>query len=190
MVNKMSFSHIVQNFIFFQLGWLCCVIGGANANYSWAGVVVVALIVAIHLYRAIETRNEAILLALSVAIGTAWDSSLTMAGVLQFDNGLIFNAIAPYWLIAMWALFATTLNVSMKWMKGKYFLASLFGAVGGPLAYLAGHKLGAVEFSNTVTAMAAIGAGWAIIMPLLVILAERFNGYQETRQSAYELETA
>jgi hypothetical protein len=190
MVNKMSLSHTVQNFILFQLGWLCCVMGGANANYSWAGVAVVAAIVAIHLYRAIEMRNEIILLGLSIVIGTAWDSSLTIAGILQFDNGLIFNAIAPYWIIAMWALFATTLNVSMKWMKGKYILASLFGAVGGPLAYLAGHRLGAVEFSNTFAAMAAIGVGWAVIMPLLVILAERFNGYQDTRQAAYELETA
>jgi len=90
----------------------------------------------------------------------------------------------------MWPLFATTLNVSMKWMKGKYLLASLFGAIGGPLAYLAGHRLGAVEFSSTLNAMFVIGIGWAVMMPLLVNLAERFNGYREPRNTDYGLETA
>lgn len=190
MVNKMTLSHVVQNFIFFQLGWLCCVIGGANPGYAWVGVVAVAAIVAIHLLRAIDSRNEIILLGLSMAIGTAWDSSLMAAGIMEFNHGQLYGTIVPFWLIAMWPLFATTLNVSMKWMKGKYLLASLFGAIGGPLAYLAGNRLGAVEFSSTLNAMLVIGAGWAVIMPLLVALAERFNGYREPRDTDFGLETA
>ena len=186
----MSRSHLVQNFIFFQLGWLACVIGGANAGYAWVGLTVVVAIVAVHLLRAVDSRNEIILLGLSMVIGTTWDSSLMAAGIMQFNHGQLYGKIVPFWLIAMWPLFATTLNVSMKWMKGKYLLASLFGAAGGPLAYLAGHRLGAVEFSNTLEAMLIIGMGWAVIMPLLVNLAERFNGYQDRLDTDYGYEAA
>jgi hypothetical protein len=77
----------------------------------------------------------------------------------------------------MWALFATTLNVSMTWMKGRYLLAALVGLIGGPLAYYAGHKLGAVNFSNTMMTLTVVGAGWFFIMPLLVYFSEKFNGY-------------
>jgi hypothetical protein len=44
----------------------------------------------------------------------------------------------------MWIAFATTLNVSMRWLRGRPELALLFGAVGGPLAFYAGERLGAV----------------------------------------------
>ena len=74
-------------------------------------------------------------------------------------------------------LFATTLNVSLKWMKRRYLLAAVFGGLGGPLAYYAGHRLGAVGFSDIQTALLAVGIGWAFIMPLLMLLAERFDGY-------------
>jgi len=39
---------------------------------------------------------------------------------------------------------ATTLNVSMAWLRGRYALAAIFGAFGGPLAYYSGAKLGAM----------------------------------------------
>ena len=55
-------------------------------------------------------------------------------------------ALAPYWLVVMWALFATTINVSMAWMKNRWLLAVVMGAVFGPMAF-AGEKLGAVNFS-------------------------------------------
>ena len=95
------------------------------------------------------------------------------------------TGLVPFWLIAMWALFATTLNVSMRWMKNKYLLASAFGAIGGPIAYYAGHRIGAVDFNDTWTAMIAVGAGWAVIMPGLMALTTRFNGYESVQFSQY-----
>jgi hypothetical protein len=111
------------------------------------------------------------------------------AGLLAFNNGLVFDAVIPFWMVAMWALFATTLNVSMQWMKNRYLLAAVFGAIGGPVAYYAGHRLGAVEFSQVSTALLVVGAGWAVIMPLLMHLSTRFNGYRETDRSSFEVKT-
>lgn len=182
-------SLMVQNFILFQIGWFSCVLGGATQGYAWVGVAVVLVIAAIHLMRASEMRNEVMLILATTVLGTTWDSSLMLAGLFEFSNGMFVDSLAPYWMIAMWALFATTLNVSMKWMKGKYLLAAVFGAVGGPVAYYAGHRLGAVGFTDTLMALTAVAVGWAVIMPLLMALTKRFNGYEDIQVNPYEVKT-
>ena len=181
---------LIQNILLFQAGWFICVIGGANPGYTWLGFIVVVAIMLIHLGRAPGIRNEITLLLLAMFIGTLWDSSLISAGLLEFTNDKATSGLAPYWLIAMWGLFATTLNVSMKWLKKKYLLAAMFGAIGGPLSYYAGHRLGAVGFSETGAALLAVGAGWAVIMPALMVLAERFNGYADIQEIPCEVKTA
>jgi hypothetical protein len=180
-------SLMLQNFILFQLGWFGCVISGASQDYSWAGMVIVAIIVVIHLSRAIDRRDEFMLIAATTILGTTWDSILTYAGLFDFSNGVIVSWLVPLWLVAMWALFATTLNVSMKWMKDRYVLAAVFGAAGGPLAYYAGHRIGAVDFSDTFKAMIAVGAGWAVIMPGLMLMTKRFNGYHRISPDTLEV---
>ena len=181
-------SLMFQNFILFQVGWFSCVLGGGSDGLAWLGVAVASLIVAVHLYRAGSPRDEMVLVMMTMLVGTLWDGGLTMAGIFIFEAPTLLPNFAPYWLIAMWALFATTLNVSLKWLKGRYLLAAIFGALGGPLAYYAGHRLGAVEFSDTFTAMLAVAAGWSVIMPLLLVLAARLNGYNERRGENYEAE--
>ena len=181
---------IIQNFILFQIGWFSCVISGATPGYSLVGVIAVAIIVAVHLLRADDVSQEAILIVAAMLIGTLWDSSLVQAGLFEFPHSAAINGLAPFWIIAMWGLFATTLNVSLKWMKGKYLLASAFGAIGGSLAYYAGHQLNAVDFSDTRSALLAVAAGWAVIMPALMALSQRFNGYRSTQNDIYEVKTA
>ena len=182
-------SLMIQNFILFQVGWLSCVIGGASSSYHWLGVAVVAAIIAVHLLRSYTIINEIMLILITTLLGTTWDSALMGAGLLAFNNGVVFDAIIPFWMVSMWALFATTLNVSMQWMKNRYLLAAIFGAIGGPVAYYAGHRLGAVEFSQVSTSLLVVGAGWAVMMPLLMHLSTRFNGYRETDRNSFEVKT-
>ncbi len=68
----------------------------------------------------------------------------------------------------MWLLFATTLNVGMRWLQKNLVVASIFGAIGGPLSFLAGQKAGAVAFPDATVSLAVIGLGWAVFLPLLV----------------------
>ena len=182
-------SLMIQNFILFQIGWLSCVMGGASSSYHWFGVAVVTAIVAVHLARSYTISNEIMLIVIATLLGTSWDSALMGAGLLAFNNGVVFDAIIPFWMVAMWALFSTTLNVSMQWMKNRYLLAAVFGAIGGPVAYYAGHRLGAVEFSQVSTSLLVVGAGWAVMMPLLMQLSTRFNGYREIDRYSFEVKT-
>ena len=77
----------------------------------------------------------------------------------------------------MWALFATILNVSLRWLKGRWAVAALAGAVAGPLAYYGGSRLGALQFGNEGVALIALSLGWAVFTPLLMALSERYDGY-------------
>ena len=76
----------------------------------------------------------------------------------------------------MWMLFATTLNMSLRFLKGKPLLAATLGFVGGPLAYLGGAKLGGMIFVNDVAALATLAVGWGALMPVLTLLATRLDG--------------
>jgi hypothetical protein len=51
------------------------------------------------------------------------------------------------------------------------------GGSGGPLAFLAGERLGAVMFPDMYLAMAVLALGWACLFPLMTKLAERHDGY-------------
>lgn len=167
---------ILLNFIAFQLAWFACVLGGA---YDWAmaGTMVVAAVIGLHLTLAERPLPEALLIGAAAIAGLAWDSWMVALGLMSYPNGNLAPGLAPYWIVAMWALFATSLNLSMAWLKGRPWLAACFGAVGGPLAYLAGERLGGLQMPDPVLALGAQALGWAVLLPILTRLAMRLNGF-------------
>lgn len=167
--------NLLINVTAFKLGWLSSVFGGAQ-QLPWLGPLVVFLAVAIHLARAQRPRSEFMLIVSCGLIGTVFDSALVAAGWVTFPSGMVSESMAPYWIITMWMLFGTTINLSMRWMRGRPMLASAFGFVGGPLAYIAGHKIGGIQFVDQPAAVAMLAIGWAIMMPLLMHLGERLDG--------------
>lgn len=172
--------RILLNFVAFQLGWFACVLGGAS-DLALAGTLAVAVVVGVHLALARRPGPEALLIAAVATVGLAWDSALVALGLMIYPSGNFAPGLAPHWIVAMWALFATSLNLSMGWLKGRPWLAALFGAVGGPLAYLAGERLGGLQMPDPVAALGAQAMGWAVILPLLTRLAARLNGFEPAR---------
>jgi hypothetical protein len=164
------------NAIVFQAAWFACVLGGAR-DLELAAILAVAAAVAMHLALARRRAPEVALVVIVAFIGLVWDSLLVALGVMAYPSGSLAAGLAPAWIVAMWALFATTLNLSLGWLKGRPLLASLLGAVGGPLAYLAGHRLGGVNLPDPALALLAQGLGWSLLMPLLATLAMRLNGF-------------
>jgi hypothetical protein len=171
--------NVLLNVAAFQAGWFACVLGGAN-QAPWAGTLVAVLIVAWHLSRVRRPGVEFALLALVGALGAVWDSMLVAAGWLVYPSGTLFAGTAPHWIVAMWVLFASTLNVSLRWLRGRWTVAVLLGAAGGPLAYYAGEKLGGVIVADPVAAFSALALGWAAFMPLMSRLSVRLDGMRAT----------
>ncbi len=166
---------VAANVIAFQIGWFACVLGAAH-QLPLIGPVLALIILSVHLYAASDPAAEARLVLAAVAIGLVFDPVLVVSGMLRFASGAYLQGALAPWMLAMWMLFAMTLNLSLRWLKTRPWLAAALGAVGGPMAYLGGERLGAITL-HTGAAVAVIGAGWAGAMWLLVALARRFDGF-------------
>jgi len=169
-------GNTLLNIFLFQVGWFACVLSGATQR-PWIGALIAIGIVAIHLFRAPVAEAEFKLVLIAVGIGAVWDSMLVWLNWLQYSSGILIPHTAPYWIVLMWGLFATLLNVSLRWLRGRWLIAALAGSVGGPLAFYGGHQLGALEFGNQNAALIALALGWAVITPILMAVATRFDGY-------------
>lgn len=161
---------MVWNFIQFQAGWFALVISAAN-GLPLLGVGAMLLLVLVHLRLAARPFQEALFLVLLTVLGWLWESLLWRLDLLDYTGTTGLEAMAPYWMAALWLNFATTVNFSLGWLQARPVLAACLGAVGGPLAFLAGEKLGAVNFPDTFRAMAAIGLGWLVLTPAMMLAA-------------------
>ncbi len=169
--------NVLVNVVAFKVAWVSTIFGSAN-EMPFLGPLAVLVAVAIHLWLAHEPRRELMLVLLCGAIGMAWDSVLVTAGWLVYPTGTFVSGLAPYWILAMWMLFATTLNVAFRWLQTRLTLAAVIGAVFGPLSYIAGSSAGAVELAEPAPALTALGIAWALLMPGLLVLARQLDGTQ------------
>lgn len=171
----------VINVALFQAAWFAAVLGAAR-GLLWLGPLAMIPTLALHLALQENRRAEAKLLLSSSLLGFLFDTTLVAAGIFTPLQHLFPHPFSPPWMICLWLNFAATLNVSMAWLRGRYLLAALFGAVGGPLAYYSGARLGATEALPTTVGMLLLAIGWGIMTPLLVWLARVFTS--GTRSSA------
>lgn len=176
--------QILVNILGFKLGWLSSVVGAAR-EMPWLGPAVLLAILAVHLRQARRPDLELGLVIACGIIGAWFDSILAATGWVSYPSGQIDPHFAPYWIVAMWMLFATTLNRSMSWLKGRQALAAAMGAIAGPMSYYAGNRLGGIEFEDPLAATIALSVGWALIMPVVVLLAERLNGFDDNPVRAH-----
>jgi len=164
-------AYPIVNLVLTQVAWLACVLGGARGT-SLPGLGAVAVVVAIHLAASARPGPEAARLALAAALGFAIDAALGFAGVCTWVGGAAGGRLPPPWLVALWPSFATLLAASLSWLTLRWWLAGLFGLVGGPLAYFAGSKFAALGFpSGDAIGLAAVGVAWALAMIVLARVA-------------------
>jgi hypothetical protein len=155
------------NFVLFQAGWFACVLGAAHHQTFW--VVSGSLVyIAFYIWRSSNPRQEFNLLAKVLLYGIATDTLIMYLGVLDFRDAWPSPLLSPAWMWALWLLVASTLNVSMSWLRKSPLLASVLGAVCGPLSYEAGVRLGAANWGSggQILGFCLIGVVWAIAMPL------------------------
>lgn len=161
---------MLVNIGLYYAGWLACVLGAAGGHWEIGAAAGVAL-VGIHLGLAARRAVEWRLLLTVAPIGYAVDSVQAAAGLLVFAAGQPAWWAAPIWIGVMWMLFSATLRFAFAWLVGRWLLAAALGAAGGPAAYYAGHRLGAVDFHPvTGLSLAVLALVWAALLPALVRL--------------------
>lgn len=163
----------VLNFVLYQSGWLCCVLGAANGR-PWLGAGIGLVPVLAHLGLARRRGEEASLMLGALALGIVVDTLHMRMGTLSFQGGLLVSGFPPPWLLLLWLQFASTLRYCLSWLLGRYVLGAVLGFVAGAVAYWAGVRLGAATFGvDTAHGLLRIGLSWGICLPLLLIIAQR-----------------
>ncbi|MDP1947214.1 MAG: DUF2878 domain-containing protein [Nitrospirota bacterium] len=156
------------NFVAFQLGCCASVLGAAHDD-SWLGPLVVALLLGIHLWQTPHPGNALRLILRVGLLGATIDSVLGYLGILVFRDSLMAHWLCPPWLMALWMIFVTTLQSSLSWLAGHYWIAALLGGLFEPVSYYAGQELGSLSLGNPVlVTLATLSILWALLLPGLV----------------------
>lgn len=188
-------AHTWFQLIAFNALWFASV-GGAAGGRPWLGpAALIPYLAAECVWRARldarrtpahATSGPARLLALAAAagaLGYLLDSALTLPGLLRFPARAALGWPSPVWMVALWAGFATLLDGSLAWLRGRWLLAAVLGAASGPASYFAGTRLGALSLGGVAggegpglaAALLAVSAEWALGMTLLLLLARWIN---------------
>ena len=171
----------ILNLTLYQVGWFCCVLGGAW-GHPVAGGLLALLLVTVHLLLTAAPQSEAKLMLCARLIGVIVDSSQQALGLFAFKADPDWPFWLPLWVFVIWAQFATLFRYALYWLRSRYLLAGLFGMIGGPLAYVAGIRMGAASFGeNPVVTMIVLALVWATVTPVLCGLSL----YLDDREGTY-----
>ena len=166
---------LLANVALSQAAWFATIVGVAHDRAAW-GVAAIGAVVGWHLLVSARPAAEARLVGFALLLGLVVESVALAQGHVAYPNGAWRAGWPPYWLVALWGLFAVSLNVALRWLRGRAALAALVGAVVGPLSFLSGARLGAASFVDMPAALSTVALGWAVALPLLLWLAERCDG--------------
>lgn len=180
----------IANFVLFQVFWFAAVLGASKGSL-WIGPASVSVFLVVHLGMlgsAADYRREVSYVLLVGLAGSVADSVLHAMGATAYPTS---EAVWPYWLVppwivSLWVGFAMLPRFSLAWLTGRPVLAALLGAIGGPLSYLAGARIGAVAVGeNALITWGALAVEYAIVTPLLLELAPKSPGQLNASRSCY-----
>lgn len=174
----------VLDFVLFQVQWCIAVLMGAAGHGGWV-LVSACLVLAIHLGlccdRGVRGR-EMLVIAIAGSIGSLADVVATQMGRMTFPGGAQAWFGLPIWMWALWFGFPIMLGTTLRWLSSRTWLAVALGAVGGPVSYFAGVRLGALQVAPPVQlGYLWIAVTWAVFTPAALALRSRLIGEKSTR---------
>ncbi len=162
------------NAIGFQTAWWAC-IAGVGHGLEVPALAYCTVLAAAHLLYIDKRKQELQLAAVALFIGIVVDTALQSISVIDFYGWALWG-MSPFWLWALWVLFAMTLNASLAFLKDQpLWLSGAAGLLFGPLTYYAGTQLGAASFDASVTHVLALALAWMLALPAMVMVATRIS---------------
>lgn len=174
-----------SNLIRYQITWGATVLGAAHQRAD-LGAFIGFLMLVMHFRTTKTPIQEYKLVAVTLACGIALESLMIQLGYIHYGAVPVLLGV-PTWLWILWAMFGTTLSGCLGFFRGHPFYALLFGALGGPLAWLGGEALGALSLQPGISALAGLSIAWGLLMPLLSTYAARLSLVSTPREPAHEL---
>ena len=174
-----SLARRLVNFAVYEAAWFACIFGVAHGRPLW-GTAAVGAAIAWHVAISARPAAELALIVILCAIGLVAESLVVAQGNVAYPAGQPVAWLAPYWLVALWGEFGIALNVTLRWLKRKPWLAALLGAVFGPLSFMGGVRMGGARFVDEPAALVTLVLMWAVLMPLVMWISDRFDGVVPT----------
>ncbi|MCA1796203.1 MAG: DUF2878 domain-containing protein [Geobacteraceae bacterium] len=166
----------VINVALYQIGWFSCLLGAA-LGFPLPGAFASLGLILLHLLLTDAPRAEVRLLLAACLVGIVVDSLQQAAGLFTFKTDPNWPLWLPLWVFVIWIQFATLLRFALHWLLGRYLLGALFGAIGGPLAYWSGIRMGAATFGeNPQLTLLVLALVWALVTPLLLWARHKLAG--------------
>lgn len=155
------------NAALFQVLWFAAILGSAKL-LMWPSVVACSALAIWQLNPSRRHISDIKLIMVAIVVGLVSDTFLLQLNLFKFTYPFPIEGIAPLWILLLWVGFALTINHSMKWLNSRSWLPAVLGAIFAPLSYLAGQRLGAVEYlADPLLISVCIGAVWAVAMTVL-----------------------
>ena len=165
MISSKTYRNIL-NFVMFELGWLACVL----LSQAWA-LIIVAVFLLVHFVLVSQYKmDELKFIVIGTLAGSLLDGLWLRTGILADTSGAAITT--PLWLVALWAIFMTSLNHSLKWLSSNRLLMLLVVPIAGPFAYWSASALGAVTLPNLLPSLLALAVGWLVLFPALLSLRD------------------
>lgn len=167
------------NFVVFQAVWFAAV-WGASAGNIWLGLAAAGISVLIHMFMLERGDHFGRELALIVGfgiVGSFIDSQLYLAGLLSYPTSanLWMYPTVPPWIAALWFATAVLPRFSLAWLSQALWLAPIAGAIGGPVSFLAGRRLGVLDSGESFGAtMVILSIEYAVLTTLLLYAHSRW----------------
>lgn len=175
-------TRSLLNIILFQIGWWACFLMASRGISLWFLLAVVILLVGTHFSVVVQGQGksrELLFYTLLGLCGYLMDSLFTYFGVLSFTHS--FSIFGPLWLLGMWFVFPMSIGYSFSWLKNRYLLTFVLGALGGPLTYRFGESFGLIRL-NEMVPIIIYGLYWGLFLNLAVIFKEKpfFTSYSRS----------
>ena len=152
------------NYALYQIGWFGCVLGAASQR-PWMGCLIGMILVGVHVALSVDRVLEVRLVVLATAVGAAVEMIQIAVGTYRFTSGTVYDARPPPLAARHVGAVCDDVRFSLRSVVTRPVLAVLFGAAGGPIAFLAGERLGAVTLLPPLAqSLLRLSISWAIAL--------------------------
>jgi hypothetical protein len=159
MIQQPQVIALIDLTIFQALWWLAAL----EMNNAILGLVALLSLHFVVLNQ--HLKRDLLVVSLFAPLGWAIDLALQALGFWDLQSDY------PVWLLAIWAGFILNLLYSLDWLaKLSRLLQSLIGGLAGSLSYLAGAKLGAINFNYPLASSTfSLFIVWSLLLPSILL---------------------
>ena len=166
----------IINGFFFYLIWIGC-IAGVRLNLFYLGPAITIFFIAVHLMVVEQVKREIELIFFCLLLGGIVEGLFIYFGVLTYKGYfLLSSALPPIWILCIWITLSLTINYSMAFLKGRFYLTILGGLIFGPWCYYVAMKSEVLYFHFPILqTILILGLSWGACLPIMYYINKKIG---------------